>query len=297
MISSVETGLAEILNQFGIAHDALLGRGGEALVYALDAERVARIYHKGAGRATVDARAALLQELSGSAHGVPFAIPAVLETLVVEGRIVTVERRLPGRPLIDLLGEAVGSTRSALIRSYLDAAAHIGDLIADRPWYGDLMGGGAIRTATFGDYLAQRAARSLAVGEEFAQIDPRALAAALPEPSAGALVHLDAFPGNMLADGEGITAVVDFGVVAIVGDRRLDPLTAVAYLTPAITPTATDEDRRVAHAWLEEKELADLFLPAQRWIAAFWSFASNDEPLYEWCQSILLDQDKEIRHG
>lgn len=279
-----------LLNRLDIGADALLGRGGEAYVYALDADRVARIYHPGGNPTTVEERAALLHELGSSAHRVPFAIPAVIETHHLDGRIVTIERRLPGRPLGEALGEARGSARTKLIHAYLDAAARIGDLRVDRPWFGDLMGGGSIRTATFRDYLAQRAARSLAsAGEEFARVDPGELAVALPEPATGELVHLDAFPGNMLADGEHITAVVDFGVVAIVGDRRLDPLSAVAYLTPAITPTATDEDRRVAHAWLDEHDLADLFIPAQRWIAAFWSFASNDEPLYEWCQSVLLD--------
>jgi Ser/Thr protein kinase RdoA (MazF antagonist) len=278
-----------LLNQLGVDQDTLLGRGGEAYVYALDEDRVARIYHPGANPTTVEERAALLRELNRSAHHVPFAIPAVIETLTLEDRIVTVERRLPGRPLNEVLADAQGSTRTKLIHAYLDAAARIGDLQSARPWFGDLMGGGSIRTATFHDYLAQRAARSLsAAGEEFAQVDPQALAAALPEPSAGALVHLDAFPGNMLSDGETVTAVVDFGVVAIVGDRRLDPLSAAAYLTPAITPTATDEDRRVAHAWLEERRLGDLFFPAQRWIAAFWSFAYDDEPLYAWCRSILL---------
>lgn len=278
-----------VLNSLGIGQDALLGRGGEAYVYALDADRVARIYHPGANPVTVEERAALLRELGRSAERVPFAIPAVLETLTLGERIVTVERRLLGRPLNEVLGEAQGATRTKLIHAYLDAAACIGDLHAERPWFGDLMGSGSIRTATFRHYLAQRAARSLAAaGQEFAQVDPGALAAALPEPSAGALVHLDAFPGNMLSDGETVTAVVDFGVVAIVGDRRLDPLSAAIYLTPAITPTASDEDRRIAHVWLEDHGLADLFVPAQRWIAAFWSFAYDDEPLYAWCRSILL---------
>jgi aminoglycoside phosphotransferase (APT) family kinase protein len=286
---SADAALDSVLSRLEIGADALLGHGGEALVYALDADRVARIYHPGANPVTVDERAALLRELGNSAHHVPFAIPEVLETHTVDGRMATIERRLPGRPLNEVLGEAAGEARTRLIHAYLDAAARIGDLRIDRPWVGDLMGGSPIRTTTFGDYLTQRAARSLAAaGNDFAQVDAQALAAALPEPATGELVHLDAFPGNMLSDGESITAVVDFGVVAIIGDRRLDPLSAAAYLTPAITPVATDEDRRLAHAWLAERDLSDLFIPAQRWIAAFWSFAYDDEPLYEWCQSILL---------
>ena len=100
---------------------------------------------------------------------------------------------------------------------------------------------------------------------------------------------MDAFPGNMLADGEAVTAVLDFGVVALMGDRRLDPLTAAAYLADDIARVTTDSDRAVAHEWLVARGLADLFLPVQRWCATFWSFARDDARLHQWCRSVLLD--------
>jgi aminoglycoside phosphotransferase (APT) family kinase protein len=126
-----------------------------------------------------------------------------------------------------------------------------------------------------------------AAGPRFAFLDPAGLAAALPEPDRPALVHLDAFAGNMLAKDGRITAVLDFGGVPIVGDRRLDPLAAAAYLDPDITPTASDADRAVAQEWLAERGLADLYDAARRWLAAFWSAAIDDVRLHEWCGSIL----------
>jgi hypothetical protein len=53
---------------------------------------------------------------------------------------------------------------------------------------------------------------------------------------AKSFVHLDAFAGNMLAEGSVVSAVTDFGVTAEAGDARLDPLTAPVYLSaPEIT--------------------------------------------------------------
>ena len=279
---------SNLFDYLGIGAEQCLGRGGEAIVYAMDGERVARVYHPGTDPANVYARAALLDELAGNAYRVPFAIPAVLETVTYADRIVTIERRLPGRPVNELLAEATGETRAALIRSHLDAAARIGDLRVERPWAGELVGKHAIHTATFADYLAQRAEVSLSAARDlFGHVDARALADDWPEPADFTLVHLDAFTGNMLGEGDTITAVLDFGVVAICGDRRLDPLTAAAYLNPWITPTATDEDRAVAAAWVAEQGLAHLYEPARRWIAAFWSFARDDAALFEWCKTVL----------
>jgi aminoglycoside phosphotransferase (APT) family kinase protein len=279
-----------VLDRLAIGQEAMMGQGGEAWVYALDEARVARIYRPGASEQGVNGRITILQEMAASAGRVPFAIPTVLDKLEVEQHWITVERRLAGRPLIDLLAEVSGPIREQLIIAYLEAAAAIHRLGMMRPWYGELLDGpDAIRTATFRDYLAQRATRSLAAaGAEFAHVSANALAYDLPEPDVPALVHLDAFPGNILANEVGeITAVLDFSVVAIMGDARLDPLAAAVYLDPPITPTATDRDRQLARIWLADHNLNHLYRPARRWLAAFWSFAHDDPPLFDWCRTAL----------
>lgn len=295
MHGPIDGGLARVLNTFGIDSHALLGQGGEAWVFALDNERVARVNRPGAKRAQIDNRTNLLVELGRSSANVPFAVPRILDTVVIEGYLITIERRLPGRPLIHLLAETVGETRADLIRAYLETANQIGDLLVHRPWYGDLMSPNtirpnAIRTSSYHEYLEQRAAQSLkAAGPAFKNVNPAKLAAALPQPHEKALVHLDAFPGNMLAEGDTITAVLDFGASVIIGDRRLDPLTAAIYLDPAITPTAIKADHAVAQDWLRTHGLARYHTAAQKWIATYWSFATNDINLYRWCRKILVD--------
>ena len=284
-----DTELAPVLSTLGLTAAQWLGGGSEASVYALDTERVARIHRPGTSPERVAFRTALLTELSRSAERVPFALPTVQEERVVAGRIVTFERRLPGEPLSTVLETAGGAARTTLIEGYLDAVAHVGALEVPRPWFGDLRESDAVRAATFRAYLTERASRSLALaGPAFATVSPQALAAALPEPDKKALVHFDAFAGNVLSDGETITAILDFGTTALIGDRRLDPLTAVIYLAQEITPSATELDRATAQRWLKRHELLELFEPMQRWVAAYWAFASDDIELHAWCRRVLL---------
>ena len=288
MKSYLDPGLALVLAAFGIESQALLGQGGESWVVALDDARIGRISRPGTSRAQAAGRTALLAELGRSAEKVSFAIPVILDTVENGRTIMTIERRLPGRPLIELLAEPAGANRAGLICSYLEAAAQIGDLVVQRTWYGDLLSTDAIRSDSYQDYLEQRAAQSLkAAGPVFGRVNPAQLAAALPQADGKALVHLDAFPGNMLAEGDAITAVLDFGASCIIGDRRLDPLTAAVYLDPAITPTATPEDRAVAQEWLFAHGLYGHLTAVQRWIAAYWSFATDDADLHRWCRKIL----------
>jgi aminoglycoside phosphotransferase (APT) family kinase protein len=284
-----DAGLQRTLERFGLSPDALLGHGGEARVYALDAKRVLRVHHAGTPAETVEARRALLTELAAGAERVPFAIPEVLDSASVGDRIATIETRLPGEPAMQVLDQLRGEARASLLRSHLDAAARIGDLPLERPWFGDLLQTSPIRTQTQRAYLQERGARSLAgAGPGFQEIDAAALAEALPEPEQRGLVHLDAFTGNMLACGETISAVLDFGTVAIVADPRLDPLAAAAYLASEITPCATPADRSLAEEWLAEQGLAPLYGPARRWLAAYWSIARDDLALHSWCRSVLL---------
>ena len=277
-----------LLAHFGLAPSAALGRGGEATVYALDAQRVLRVPHAPATRAGMERHQAYLAELGQSAARVPFEVPHVLELVELGAEIVSIERRLPGRALSEALGELIGPRREQLIRAHLAAAARIGDLCLERPYFGDINQPAPIRATSFAEYLERRAAQSLSDGPASMQhINSRELASALPEPESAALVHLDACASNMLTDGASITAVIDFGTVSIVGDRRLDPVLAAAYLVPRICATAKPEDQRVCREWLDEHGLSALYEPARRWIAAYWSFARDDPALSAWCQSVF----------
>jgi len=290
-VSSPARAPGEVLAALGIDASAWLGSGGEANVYALDANRIARV-HRGAPPENIANRISLLAELAHSASAVPFRIPDVLDRIEIHDCIVTVETKLPGRSLAEVLRDASGSRRSRLIHSYLEAASCIGDLALERSWYGDLAGRELVRAETFRTYVSRRAGANLAAaGEAFAGVDAAGLAAALPEPERPWLVHHDAFPANMMVEGDRVSAVIDFGTISIMGDRRMDPVTAAIYLEPTFSPTAAEGDRRVAAAWLAENDLAELHEPLRRWLAAYWAPAHSIPRLVEWSRRVLVEGD------
>jgi aminoglycoside phosphotransferase len=282
-----------VLAAFGVTSDAFLGSGGEASIYALDEHRVLRVLHSGKDAGQPRRAQALLRDLVRSA--VPFHLPEIMEVGETGGRVYAIERRLPGRSMLEVLHSAEGPDRDRLIEAFLLAAASLGDL---RPegwaFYGELASAEPLRAATWREFLTMRAAQSLAAaGPPLDRIDPEALASDLPEPTRAEFVHLDAFAGNVLANGTGITAVLDLGYACVAGDRRFNPLVAAAYLDPRhdLFGYSTDRDRDIAQGWLRSLGLLDLLEPTRRWLAAYWAMAVDDLPLQAWCRSVLFPSD------
>ena len=275
--------------RFGVAPDALLGHGAEAWVYALDDDRVLRVLRDGGRTADVLRRMALVEELARSQPA--YQLPEVLDVGEIEGRTYAIERRLPGRSMLEELGHIEGPARERLIEAYLDTSASLGDLqLPANTGFGELIADDSIVAPTWRAYLAERAAQNLARSvPELRHVDPVGLADALPDASTPSFVHLDAFAGNFLTDGVRITAVIDFGASSLAGDRRLDPIASAVYLSdPYLTPTATAHDADVALAWLRAKGLAEWLEPGRRWLAAYWSFEADDPKAIAWCSGVLL---------
>jgi hypothetical protein len=159
---------------YGLEPSALLGRGGEASVYALDSDRVLRVHRPGPERATLERRARLLDELAERGGELPFGLPRVLDVAHVKERWVSIETRLPGRPLSVALGEAAGTEREALVLSYLECAKRLCDICWPGAFYGDLLVDDPIRTPSFREYLERRARQSLDIaGEPLSRVDAR----------------------------------------------------------------------------------------------------------------------------
>ena len=68
---------SEVLRRFGLSEQSLLGTGGESRVYALDDERVLRVF----GPGTTEGKVADLQRFyeTFDASDVDFAVPDILE--------------------------------------------------------------------------------------------------------------------------------------------------------------------------------------------------------------------------
>ncbi|MEM9609789.1 MAG: hypothetical protein AAGA99_20365 [Actinomycetota bacterium] len=266
---------------------SLLGSGGEARVLGLDDERVLRILRLPTAVEVIRARAELLDELRRGRPAV--AIPEVLEIGEHDGRTYTVERRVAGRPVGEVLRTLDRRGRDRLIEGHLDAVAALADLpLAPRPWFGELLGSEPLRSTTWRAYLVERAERSLRSSSLFDHVDAEAIVGDLPTGAEGCLVHLDAVVDNVLACRDQVTAVIDFGPTCARGARWVDAVSAVVYLeAPEITPDADQRDRAVARAWSRDRGLEQLIEPAERWLTAMWSFALEDPAVDRWCRRVL----------
>ncbi|WP_062629073.1 aminoglycoside phosphotransferase family protein [Devosia sp. Leaf64] len=247
---------AAVLAALGFPHAPLLGSGGEACVYSLGSTHVLRLTRPGASFSDAQARARLLNAIMSNARHLDFLTPEVLAIHKIGERIAVIERTLSGVPLSKLLEIVSGLERVRLIQNYLDAAASTSSIILPATSFGPIMGDGALRRDFWRDYAKARILSSARHCPE----DLRAAVLAqadrpMDEPSAPALVHLDYFPANVLAEGERITAVLDFGASSVIGDARFELWSAVAYLDAEISPAATDADRQQAQSWLADAGL------------------------------------------
>lgn len=288
-MTNPQTSDSAILADLGAPGATLLGAGGEANVYPLPGNRVARIMLPGARLADAQARAGLLQEIAGSAVSLTFRTPVVESVIAVAERVVVIEERLPGQPVSALLEHMSGAARNRLLTDYLDTATLIHRAKVTRPYFGPLVGDRALRVSRWSDFTRAR----LMQNTRRCPADLRAAvlgeaAATFAEPIRPGLVHLDYFPPNVLAEGDGVTAVLDFGPSSVIGDPRMEAWSAVAYLDVEISPQANDADRQLAMAWLTARGLAAGYPQARRWLAASWSHASNDAALMAWCRRVLL---------
>lgn len=276
-----------VLAHLGIAPSGKLADAQYATIFALDDSRIARIYVADVDAAAVSRRTELLREMHALDGATTYAIPGVIEQLEIEGVNVTIEPRLPGEPLARLLGGEV-EDRRALLRAYLDGARQLGELTPQRPWYGDLVREDAIHTQSFPEYAIARGHENLRkAGEAFAKVSVLEIGDAMLD-SPRSLVHMQFDPSHVLfADGK-VSAVTGFGNAAIIGDRRLEPVSAAIYLDSAFTPTATDEDRAFAMTWLEANQLNTLYHPFKRWLASVWCAEEGEPALRNWCQEVLL---------
>lgn len=277
--------LESALASFGLTADAELGRGGEARVFALDAARVLRIGHEGSSLADAQRRAVLLKRLGHNRNRVSFALPAPVETGIRADRVYTIESRIPGGPLDKVLAGATGNLRRALIEGYFAAADEI-RLLGTSDRFEEL---GYEPPLSDGDYRTfLRALVDRSTGWAGIALDSDAIIAALPDCTTPELTHLDYFPGNVMTDGRRITGVLDFGYASIMADSRLTPLVAALSLDKRMFGKSHPADANTIAACLQARALADFLPAARRFLAAYWVFASRDDPnLAAWARPEL----------
>ncbi|MDQ2996443.1 MAG: aminoglycoside phosphotransferase family protein [Chloroflexota bacterium] len=285
----------QILQQFGTTSAALLGKGGESSVYALDQTRVVRIYGRGASLAYLQARTDFYTQLA--TRQPPFAIPLVLDYGVIDGHLYTIERRMRGHDFAHILPQLMGRDRDRALISYLNASAQIGTITFPDALFGEmLLPHAPLQRHTWPQYLWDRVQQTLSTSRDDLVQDVPQLERLLTEfhtrvlrslaiPTK-ALVHGDYFPGNVFIDDTlTVYGVGDFGYSTVVGDPQMDVAGAVIFLEVVSGYQETDTQLLLHYLQAQSYNVSADSIDLYRiYYSLYFSFCKRSEPnLYVWC--------------
>ncbi|HEY6687924.1 MAG TPA: PH domain-containing protein [Propionibacteriaceae bacterium] len=292
-------GDAELLARFGIGRDQLLGSGGESEVFALDHERVLRLYRSRheAPRQT----AAQLRLLYDSWRGIDtgLELPMIMETGDYYGRFYTVDRRFSGRNFSSWLRQAdIAQRRPALI-SFLDATERLQHLRSPVPGFARLIGEGTPQQfGTLGELLSNMLVGPVQASRARLERDVPGVSEVwnrlhtdLAQRSvAPALVHGDVCPPNAYLSqgpqGPVVTGIGDFSPHTLNADPLMDLAGAVIFLE--LEPYA---EAPADAAWLQAvaaerhgRDIVGWIDVYRRYYGFYFSNAYEFDPnLYAWC--------------
>lgn len=279
---------AEILARFGLDQAKLLGAGGESRVFALNDNRVLRIFH--ATHEPLDSGVAdLLASWDGLDLG--FGVPAVLDVGREGAQSWSIDRRVPGRSLESFLQQTRDhdARRRALLGA-LDIAGQLKYLplptTSGSPWRRvfepdkqfpslvDLLvdqidAGSGQNWDALSDRVPALAHRRQQLLD--------ALAAREVQPG---FVHGDLAPGNVLCDEAGhITGICDISPHALVADPVLDEVGVACLL---LGYPEADADSQWLSSVLEQRLGPDAWLvSAYRQFYGF--YYAMDAAILDWC--------------
>jgi Ser/Thr protein kinase RdoA (MazF antagonist) len=223
-----------ILQQYHLSPKAHLGSGMEAEVYAYGPDAVLKLYAGTARRADLLALQAFYNQLDRTR--VPYALPHI-DTIAEEGQfLVTIERRLVGTPLASLLPTLSSVQLALVMQRYLSAGRALAQLQApptlERYKLFDPQGLSQVTAGDWHQFLLRYLTHKLAEVTPYLSRDVpqfarkvEQLRAVLDQPYRGdlRLIHGDFCPANLLVDDSyHITALLDFGLLTMVGDYLFD---------------------------------------------------------------------------
>jgi putative membrane protein len=292
-------GEAELLAAFGTRRDQLLGSGGESEVFALDHDRVFRLYrsrHEAPRRTAVQLRG-LYESWRGTEIGIE--LPLIIDAGERNGRFYTVDRRFSGLNFSTWLQSADMTERRPALISFLDATEQLQRLPSPVPGFARLIGEGAPQQfGTLSELLASMLRGPLQnsraqLEHDLPGIDEvwNTLHGDLAQRSVTpAVVHGDVCPPNAYISkgpqGPVVTGIGDFSPHTVNADPLLDVAGALIFLE--LEPYA---DAPADAAWLEAVAVERHGREIVRWIDVYRRYYgfyfSNayafDPTLYAWC--------------
>ncbi|MBT3266750.1 phosphotransferase [Candidatus Poribacteria bacterium] len=291
--------ITAVLEHEGIDEPELLGKGGEGHIFVRSDTDVIKIYPGGE-----ESYLEKLKTVHGglARRGLSFETPRIKEIRTHEGTPYTVERRLSGTPMAQACAKATPQDRQTILLAFLDAAYELGTVEVSRPPFGDYVErDGMLNSKVWTEYLLAKLDEALAKSRERLTADVEDfdkvvdyLREYIPANLAceqKALVHNDFWPANVLVGEENnISAVMDYSVLAVIGDSRMDLCGALNYLILDDGFTRHDADFLRAHLKFRGgDELMEVLDAYYAYSAIFWgeSATFEDPLLYEWVKTAL----------
>ena len=224
----------QILQKYGLSLHNLIRKGMEAEVYALGSDVILKLY-MGTTNLTY---LVTLQNFYASINPwtLSYSLPYI-QAVAVEGDIcISIERRLPGMPMSEILPTLTKRQMDRMMQAYLTAALELATIQIpsdfDRYKLFDVEGMSQRTNGDWHQFLTRYLAQKLTQVTRYLDNDVtnfamkvQRLNTVLAQPYTGSyrLVHGDFFPGNILIDEMyHITALLDFGLMTMYGDPLFD---------------------------------------------------------------------------
>lgn len=278
----------------------MLGAGMEGTVVDVSAEHVAKIWH---GRSQDDLRALVEFGTALAKAEIPFATPSVADLLVDDDLVITIERKVLGRPLrpdrldappvVDadaarLLGDVLeGFSRAVLSPGLAGLPILPGEQPLDR--------GDSFPVALAAVVERRFRLRPELLRREIEDIDDLVSALAdalrgLPDSEPSALLHGDLIPANVqVLDGE-VSGVLDFGFLTTVGDPQFDAaITASIFDMYGPNARASEEllDQAFQTRFGHDPLRYELYRAAYAVITHAYFGADESDGHFVWCARML----------
>jgi len=289
----------ELLATFGTSRDQLLGSGGESEVFAIDEQRVLRLYRRpyDPSDQTVEQIRRLLDSWEDTNIGLD--VPKIVQVGEHAGRRYTVDRRFSGRCLSPWLAQAQTGDRRQALSSYLDATLRLRDLPSPIPGFARLIGPQAPQQfSSLGELLNNMLDGPVRISRAQLERDlpnvahtwSRLHADLADRVVSPALVHGDVCPANTYIDSRSgrwvVSGIGDFSPHTVSGDPTMDIAGAVIFLELEPYPDAAADA-----VWLEALAVQQGGNDVRHWIEVyrrFYGFYFSDsfrfDPvLYAWC--------------
>jgi Ser/Thr protein kinase RdoA (MazF antagonist) len=296
-----------ILQKYQVAPEAWLSSGMEAEVYAYGSDAVLKLYAGTTSQADLITLQAFYNALDR--QYMPYALPRIHTVAEEAGFLITIEQRLAGTRLSALLPTLTKSQLDRLMQRYLSAALAVSSIqaprIGERYKLFDLERLSERSNGDWHQFLVRYLGHKLAQVSPYLSRDVPQFAAkvehlctVLDQPYRGdyRLIHGDFCPSNLLVDDEHeITALLDFGLLTMVGDPLFDLATGWVFFDMYDELKAQVRERCLAMLLdrLGEQVRGKLY----RYVLIYNILSANtyspqcSDGHYHWCVANLSNQD------